>query len=315
MSRPLGGFIGHRPVPAAAGLNSAAGGVWTLQEAQRFKGAATWPITPPGGVGSGLQLWLDAAAPETLFDATSGGSLVAADGAVARWQDKSGNARHATQATSGSRPLRKTSQQGGLGTLSFDGSNDVMSLASSSSTFAFLHQADSTVFLVSRAGTNSNPNAHYAAIATGTGTSGSPNFQLSFEDRNLPQDEFVANEQVRVIVGATGDNPAVNTAATGLSGWTPNTYNLVSVVTRPSNLTASQRVAARINGGTSGSGNTFLGTASTGSAMADLHIGSSSGGANYWSGNIAEIIIYDSALSDANRSAVESYLMSKWGIS
>jgi hypothetical protein len=31
-------------------------------------------------------------------------------------------------------------------------------------------------------------------------------------------------------------------------------------------------------------------------------------------GDICEIIIYNSALSDANRAAVESYLISKWGI-
>jgi hypothetical protein len=51
-------------------------------------------------------LWLDASDASTLFDATTGGSLVAADGAVARWEDKSGNARHATQATLSLRPER-----------------------------------------------------------------------------------------------------------------------------------------------------------------------------------------------------------------
>jgi hypothetical protein len=34
----------------------------------------------------------------------------------------------------------------------------------------------------------------------------------------------------------------------------------------------------------------------------------------YLDGDIAEILIYNSALSDADRSAVEAYLMSKWGI-
>lgn len=43
MSRPLGGYIGHRPVPAAAATNSAAGGMWTLREAQRLKQGGTWP--------------------------------------------------------------------------------------------------------------------------------------------------------------------------------------------------------------------------------------------------------------------------------
>jgi len=312
--RGQGGYIGANVTPASAGANSAASGFWNVREAESLKRAGTWPTSPPGGVGSGLQLWLDAAAPETLFNATTGGSLVAADGGVARWQDKSGNLRHLTQSTSGSRPLRKTSQQGGLDTLSFDGSNDIMSVASSSATFSFLHQADSTVFLVARAGTTANPDAAYHAIATGTGAAASPNFVLLFDDRNLPDDDYVANEQVRVIVGASGGQAPVDTRNNGRNGWTPNAYKLVSLVTRPANATAAQRVAARINGGTSASGNTNSGSVNTGSAMADLHVGGSSEGAFYWNGNIAEIIIYNSALSDTDRSAVEQYLISKWGI-
>lgn len=59
-------------------------------------------------------LWLDASDASTLYDAATGGNLVAADGTIARWEDKSSNGRHATQATSGSRPIRKTAQQNGL---------------------------------------------------------------------------------------------------------------------------------------------------------------------------------------------------------
>lgn len=36
---------------------------------------------------------------------------------------------------------------------------------------------------------------------------------------------------------------------------------------------------------------------------------------NLHTGNLCEVIVYDSALSDANLAAVENYLMSKWGIS
>lgn len=74
----------------------------------------------------GCQLALDASIATSLYDATSGGSLVAADGAVARWEDQSGNARHATQATGASQPARKTAIQGGLDVLRFDGSSDHM---------------------------------------------------------------------------------------------------------------------------------------------------------------------------------------------
>jgi len=47
MSRPLGGYIGHLPVPAAAALNASAGGMWTLREAQRLKQGGTWPSALP----------------------------------------------------------------------------------------------------------------------------------------------------------------------------------------------------------------------------------------------------------------------------
>lgn len=47
MARPLGGYIGHRPAPATSATNSAAGGMWTLREAQRLKQGGTWPSAVP----------------------------------------------------------------------------------------------------------------------------------------------------------------------------------------------------------------------------------------------------------------------------
>ena len=74
----------------------------------------------------GCQLALDASIPTSLYDATSGGSLVAADGAVARWEDQSGNARHATQGTGSLRPLRKVAISNGGDAISFDGVDDYL---------------------------------------------------------------------------------------------------------------------------------------------------------------------------------------------
>ena len=41
--RGRGGYIGASVTPAASATNSAAGGVWTLREAESLKRAATWP--------------------------------------------------------------------------------------------------------------------------------------------------------------------------------------------------------------------------------------------------------------------------------
>lgn len=53
---------------------------------------------------SGLTLWLDAKAQGTLFDSNVGGNVIADDGTVGRWEDRSGNGRHFTQATGANRP-------------------------------------------------------------------------------------------------------------------------------------------------------------------------------------------------------------------
>jgi len=65
--------------------------------------------------------------PETLYDATSGGSLVGSGGSIARAEDVSGNGNHATQGTAGDRPVRQVNAQNGLDAARFDGSSDYLS--------------------------------------------------------------------------------------------------------------------------------------------------------------------------------------------
>jgi hypothetical protein len=95
---------------------------------------------------TGLHLWLDASDSSSLYDATSGGSIVATNGSVARWQDKSGNARHATQSSSGNRP---TLQINGTGqrVVRFDG---LATFLRTSSTFA--DSSDFSMFFTSAYG-------------------------------------------------------------------------------------------------------------------------------------------------------------------
>jgi hypothetical protein len=261
---------------------------------------------------SGLQLWLDSSDAGTLYDATTGGSLVAADGAVARWEDKSGNGRHATQATSGNRPLRKTAQQGGKDTLLWGGNLDIsLAVPSSTATFKFLHSENNTVFIVAKAGLTENPNTTGFVLDNTARSSANVGYHIMYEDRS-----GVANDQMDVFVmrGANGDY----TAKTGTNNniFQANTYSVTSIAYAPSDGTASNRLAIRRNGGTPVGGNTFTSAVSTANATYDLCIGNiaSTRTGDGFLGNIAEIIIYNSALSNTDRAAVESYLMTKWGI-
>lgn len=75
-------------------------------------------------------LWLDANYAPSLFDSAVGGSLITTDGSVLkRWEDRSGNSRHITQATTGNAPLLKLAVTGsGKNAIRFDGTDDYMDM-------------------------------------------------------------------------------------------------------------------------------------------------------------------------------------------
>jgi hypothetical protein len=67
-----------------------------------------------------MALWTPAFTNTTLWlDASDSNTLTIVSGAVSEWRDKSGNDRHATQATSGARPTLKANQQNGLDAIGF----------------------------------------------------------------------------------------------------------------------------------------------------------------------------------------------------
>ena len=253
--------------------------------------AASSSVTPgfaPSAV-AGLQVWLDASDASSLFDAASGGSLVAADGAVARWQDKSGNARHATQATSGSRPLRKTSQQGGKDALLFDGVDDLLRVS-----YNAAGSSGITIFAVFRRVSASTVYAF-------------SNYEYSpGNGRGLLFGGTTSNA-----VNASGRPDGTSAFRSASSGNATTSYVVAAAQWNGANLLAYSNGA---------------GQSSTPASAASLQSSDSIViGATYAADpaliqsfssiGIGEIIVYDSALSDANRALVENYLLAKWGVS
>jgi hypothetical protein len=291
MSRQQGGYIGFNRVPAASALNSAASGMWTVREAESLRRAGTWPsaFTSPTSL-AGLQLWLDAADPGVLFDATTGGSLVAADGGVARWEDKSGNARHATQGTAGSRPLRKTGIISGRDALRFDGSDDRLIVPTSAVNFG---SSDFEIFLVGRG--NASYNTFFTCVDASSGSA------------------YI----LRMMVESARLQTTIRTTESGAldASGASSSYAAQSLVLFGLRRSSSTFTATR-NG-------TSFGTVSNGAPMASTTQVAAIGAwvegpptAYYYhlTGDIAEVIIYNAALSDANRALVENYLLAKWSI-
>jgi hypothetical protein len=128
----------------------------------------SWTITPrftqwtPADISTAL--WLDAADATTITE--SGGS-------ISQWNDKSGNSRHAIQATSGNRPTVLTGTLNSKNVIAFNGSSQWFSNISSYTGQCFIAVAQSSQSK-SFAGLHSAVGAQSELIlnASGTGVAG-----------------------------------------------------------------------------------------------------------------------------------------------
>lgn len=235
---------------------------------------------------SGLQGWYDASDAASITDTGAG--------AVSQWNDKSGNVRHLTQGTGGARPTTGTNSQNGLNVLTFD-SGDFLAAATAAD-WKFLHATGgSTTFFVANYTTGTKTvlgTAAYSTSSTGVVMAGNGGAFYS--------------------IGVRGGGAAnyEDTSAT----WAGGAYNVVAVRLDTGNGTAASRCQINIDGGASTGNNALTNAASTSNPAFALHVGRvTSGGANPFIGQIAEIIIYNTLLGTSDRQLVEAYLKTKWG--
>jgi len=234
---------------------------------------------------AGLDLWLDASDNSTVLDATD--TAAADDEAVKTWQDKSGNANHAVQATVSQQPLRMAAEINSLDAVYFNGTDDVMA---GTSALTPSQTEAKTMFVVSK-------------FDTGT-TAGTGGAVLDLYDGSD--------------VGSAG-------LVTGEIAYRTNTRTWVSSspvgTTNPNIITMTQSGSGNIHDVISMwlDGASVTRTSGTDGALAqDLTYEYSVGGVTRaslpFNGKVCEVIVYDSELSTADREAVETYLANKWGI-
>lgn len=269
-------------------------------------------ISASGGGGSfspsdlSPALWLDAADSSTLFDATTGGSTPADAGSVRRWQDKSGNSRHVTEATAA--PTRRTGVQNGKDVIRFSGSNKLAH--SSSSVWNFLHNGASVyhIFIVAKCGTASDPNALYTTLDTCGFASGNVGFSYGYDDRaSLPLNNSARVFVARGVISNGACSSAVNDTLS------PNSFALVTIKGDMANATAANRCSIRVNETGTTAGNALTNAASTSDSTYPLTIGATGADSFYITGDIGEIIIVPTDLTATQRNNCEAYLRNKWG--
>jgi hypothetical protein len=220
-------------------------------------------------------LWLDAA------DATT---ITQSGGLVSQWNDKSGNANHATQSTSGSRPTRQTAVQNGRDVLRFDGTDDWLS-----GTVTPCTSNAKTIISVAR---NSNSTGGTVYMNTQGIT-----------------DKFLARQTGTITIGGDSSTNNVQIATNLSTVW--QSFTISSWTQQSSN-----RAVFYWNNGTSYA---TTGIPLTDSGTAGYRVGTAqaSGSGNLleqYPGDICELVVLNLQASTDTRQRIEGYLAHKWGL-
>ena len=225
-------------------------------------------------------VWFDASVANSLFQDTGGTTPATADAdPVGLWKDQSGNANNATSATSTNKPTLKLAIKNGKNVVRFDGVNDrvktvALSLGQTWTSFAAAIGPASAMAQQILIATESNSLSFHGFLYFANATT------MRAQGYNTLQTYFLTDKTI----------PA-------------NTWALQSSL-------VNSAVTCYVNGSGSTPA-TITGTPMSGSFT--LSIGYF-GEIYFLAGDIAEVLFFNSGLSDTDRQSVESYLNAKWAI-
>lgn len=208
-------------------------------------------------------------------DASDTSSITSSGGAVSQWNDKSASGWHVTQSTAAEKPTTGANTQNGRNTISFDG-GDLLRHGSTTTVPA----SNYTIFMAFKK-TGANLGFEAAPVTLTSGNSPRP---------------FDAYNGIRFSYGTGG-------------GGYPDVRSITSfsvLLSRDTSNTLSEYVNGVFAKAASGS---LTNTSQV------LTIGSRGDSFTRLRGDVGEIIIYNSSISNADANTVGSYLAAKWGTS
>jgi len=259
---------------------------------------------------TGCRLWLDGADSTTMFQNTAGTTPITTDGqTIGAWKDKSSNAYVFTQATTGNQPTYKVNIQNGCSITRWNGTSTGLQ---SSTSIPFYTSASSggSFFFVFMITNNSSQRFLMTYQNQTSGTFCVSESEIGCPTGNVDTGNFGIHQ------GCSKANVALNQIST-------NTYvlmnlNLLSSGTAPANTTifkngTSSSMTAQ-NGGFY-SGTTYPNANNSRLLNIGYRVPVGIYPIDCWlAGDIAEIVWYQSPVTDTQRQQVEAYLAQKWGL-
>lgn len=233
---------------------------------------------------TGLTLHLDAT--QGVYS-DNGSTLAGNDDTVQEWHDQSGNDNHITQSTLGSRPVFKTDTLNGLPVLRGDGSKFFNTGQSISN---FVSANARTIFIIFK---TSSISTNSSSSWTNDGIISDVDGYFGVHLRNSPN---------RVLPYHYGSNDFSAPIGIDLEEWyiSQSRHESGSMYHSLSWLEGS-------------SSEESVTADNIGSLSYDLYVFRGYGShSSYFDGDIAEILIYNQALSEGDRNTVNDYLYDKW---
>ena len=246
--------------------------------------SATSSVTPvaftPSSV-AGLRVWLDSSVSSSMYDATSGGSVVSNGNAVARWNDLSGNSNHFVQSNSTYRPILTSTGLACAENTSRFMSSDLSQTTNAMSVFivATLTARNSGLNRYGRFFSASNGSNHDYASNDGILLGDDVSIVQVYRNSGSVVSTTAATINQRVVVGFT------------LNGGDVTLYRNASTSSGTTSTTSMNSTVMRIG--------------ESGTPAADSGL----------AGVFHEVAIYNAAIGSTDASQLVSYLMTKWGIS
>lgn len=238
---------------------------------------------------AGLELWLrgDAA---ISYDTS---------GAVTQWSDQSGNDNHAVQGTAARRPTLLRGVVKGKPAVHFDGSDDYLAIEQLNYAAAGAITGMTLLALVRSTGADAQTLVSFDR---------NEYWQVGFAGGGTPGQ---ARWSTRPQTGATNDLNTPGSLADGR--WRLICVRFDATATPTKQVFVDGILVAEVDahpGQNVGSGTTRLGFVGVPSQAASFD--GTTGGTDFFRGDLAELVLYDRALTDQERDGLEQYFIDKY---
>ncbi len=208
------------------------------------------------------------------------------DATASQWDDQSGN-NHDVTAVAGQQPVLETNSLNFNPVMDFDGTNDQMT--NPAAPFASGVSNETNIFFVAREDARQQNSIFGFNAGTGTGN--------RYQAHHIYPDGTIFFD-----IG----NPGTNDRVSGPSGLAEGVPHVASYF----NSVSGNNQAIDINGA-----NVASDTSGEPQALGETRIGTANNGTfQYFNGDIAEFIAYDTDNSATNKQQIQSYLAIKYGI-